>query len=380
MTSRETLFASLRGGEPERIPIIGHVDSYNRPDLYGLPAEIAEAARKYGWWSGDAAIVYARLLNIDIAAWTKAPLVIKQKNCVSEEVVDGQDTINIIHTPAGDIREIIRQSEEMSFRVEHFLKSPEDFAPMAEFFEDQTIELDTEGVKMVEERAEDINDDGILISPLPGTPLGMLIRVYAGPQNTAYLHADAPEELAGLLKVMGKNHGRQFMLAAGSQIDAFLGMDDTSTSTQSPAMFERYCMDYTNMVADILHAKNKMYWHHSCGLIKDLLPLYRQTRMNAVHALNEPPTGNVWINEARKVLGGGIGIISGPQVMKQPFTDRQKTAVETEKYFRRLDKHCCICLSGFRHLKFDDIKWLREKLKKMGNETALNLQGDYRVQ
>ncbi|MEI8063656.1 MAG: hypothetical protein WCH84_06295, partial [Verrucomicrobiota bacterium] len=65
---------------------------------------------------------------------------------------------------------------------------------------------------------------------------------------------------------------------------------------------------YTNRMADAVHAQGKLYIHHSCGLIKDLVWLYRQTRMDAVHALQIPPLGNITIREAKQALGDRIVI------------------------------------------------------------------------
>ena len=73
--------------------------------------------------------------------------------------------------------------------------------------------------------------------------------------------------------------------------DFFKGMDDTSTTTISPSMFEEFCMDYTDRVTDISHKYSAFYAHHSCGLIRNLLRLYRKTRMNIVDALNLEPLG-----------------------------------------------------------------------------------------
>ena len=50
--------------------------------------------------------------------------------------------------------------------------------------------------------------------------------------------------------------------------------------------------------------------HHSCGLIHDLLPVYRKTRMDGVHAFTTPPIGDVEYEEGRKLLGDKISIFS----------------------------------------------------------------------
>jgi len=87
-------------------------------------------------------------------------------------------------------------------------------------------------------------------------------------------------------------------------------------------MFEACNLDLTDRRAGIAHAAGKLYFHHSCGLIRDLLPLYRQTRMDAVHAFTIPPVGNATVAQGRAALGERITIIAGVQQLAEPMRDR----------------------------------------------------------
>ena len=365
ITHRENILRTFRDGISSWVPIIGHVDSYNRPGDEGMPPEIAEAATEHGWWSGHAGIAYARYLDITIAAWTPPPLSIEQSTCETESIESVRDTIRTIHTPSGDLREVIRKAEKgaASYRVEHLLKGPDDLARLAEVFAGEHIVLDEEQRTLIETRADDVGEGGILISPMPGTPLGMLIRIYAGPETTAYLHADAPEALGDLFSVMERNYRQRYELGAATPIDAFLGMDDTSTNTESPSMFREYCLGYTDRIADIVHRNDAMYWHHSCGLIHDLLPIYRESRMDAVHAFTEPPTGNVFLDEGRELLGDRIGIVAGLRIMEHPLADRKHAAEVVRGVFERASRgvRFGLCLTAFQHLTMEQIRWFRDE-------------------
>lgn len=88
-------------------------------------------------------------------------------------------------------------------------------------------------------------------------------------------------------------------------------MDDTSTTLISPAMFEAHNVGLTNRRADLCHAHGKLYLHHSCGLIRHLLPIYRKTRMDGVDAFTAPPVGDVGYAEGREILGPGYAIHAG---------------------------------------------------------------------
>jgi hypothetical protein len=128
--------------------------------------------------------------------------------------------------------------------------------------------------------------------------------------------------------VMEANYLKRLAVGLQSDIDVVVSVDDTSTTTISPAMFEACNLELTDARADATHAAGKYYLHHSCGLIRDLLPLYRRTKMDAVHAFTIPPTGNVTVAEGRKVLGDRITIIAGVQQLAGPMDDR--AAVRTD--------------------------------------------------
>jgi len=159
-------------------------------------------------------------------------------------------------------------------------------------------------------RAELIGEDGMLMCFMPGTPMGMLYRVYAGVETLAYLYADAPDALADLFSVMERRYEEWFRLAVDGVADAFVSMDDTSTTVISPPQFEAFAIPVTDRRAEICHQAGKLYFHHSCGLIRDLLPLYRRTKMDAVHAFTVPPAGDVWVKAGREALGDRITIIA----------------------------------------------------------------------
>jgi hypothetical protein len=196
-----------------------------------------------------------------------------------------------------------------------------------------------------------IGDDGILMLFMAGTPLGMMYRVYSGVETLAYLWADARDELMHLLAVMERTYQAQFRLAAASDADALVGMDDTSTTAISPQMFEACNLRLTDERVDIAHAKGKFYYHHSCGLIRDLLSLYNQTRMDAVHAFSVPPVGNATVAEGRRVFGDRIAILAGLQVMANPIWNADEVRAGIRRMFEdaRPGDRFQLHIAGFPH-------------------------------
>ncbi len=302
---------------PEWMPLTGHCDPYNQPSRRGMDPELADALGDVQW--GDqSTIVFSRHLGLDIFDWYdgRKGVKISRRNVSMEETVDGDTTTRTWHTPKGDLREVSRICRDPSGAVsmnytEHLVETPAELEALAAIFEDEVIEVDQEGMAATAERRRLIGDDGLLAGPIDGTPLGMMYRYYSGVANLAYLWADAPDTMRDCFRVMEDNYLAQMRIAVQSDIDVFVGVDDTSTTAISPEMFETYNMDLTDTRTETAHAGGKYYFHHSCGLIKDLLPLYRRTKMDSVHAFTPPPTGDVTITEGRKVLGDDITICTG---------------------------------------------------------------------
>ena len=318
MTPRENLLRVFRHEVPEWIPIVGHVDPYNQPNRRGMDPALAEKLGQVQWCDENT-ITFSRYLGLDVMDYLGPPLRSIRKNVAVESSQDGPDTVTTWHTPKGDLREVRRltRADGTSYLVEHLVKGPADLPALAAIFEDERLELDPDGVEHVRKRSRLIGDDGMLMLFMPATPLGMMYRVYTRVETLAYLWADCPAALHDLFAVMEANYRQQYRLAAQTAADALVTMDDTSTSVISPRMFEEFSLGYTQRLAHITHEAGKLYFHHSCGLIRDLLEIYRRTPMDGVHAFTIPPIGNVTVAEGRRRLripdshGNRITIMAG---------------------------------------------------------------------
>ena len=313
MTKRENLIKALRCEMPEWVPICGHVDNYNQPARDGMDPELNKALGTVNW-GDEGTVLFSRYLDLDIMDWYGgAPVRTIRHNVTVEWKREGADTTTVWHTPRGDLRDVIRQCRDdgTSYRLEHLLNGPQDLPAFASIFEDETFEVAPDRVERLARRKALIGDDGIIALPVFSTPLGMLIRAYAGVATTAYLTVDAPDALRDLFAVMEDNYTRFLRLAVQYDGDVIITVDDTSTTTISPAMFETYCMGYTDRIADLAHSAGKLYLHHSCGLIRDLLGLYRQTKMDGIHGFTIPPIGNVSVREGRRRVGPNISLFAG---------------------------------------------------------------------
>ena len=364
ITRRENLLRVLRHEQPEWIPIGAHCDPYNQPSREGMDAELAARLGEVRW-GDESSVNLARYLGVEITDWFGVPYRVTRRNVTVESVRDGDVTTTTWHTPKGDLREVLRMCREDNGAVssnwtEHLVKGPEDLPAFSAIFEDEVVEPNPEALERTRQRRRLIGDDGILMGSMEGTPLGMMYRVYSGVAVLAYLWADAPDALHDCFAVMESSYLKRVAVGVQSDIDVLVSVDDTSTTAISPDMFATCNLELTDARARLAHAAGKFYFHHSCGLIRDLLPLYRRTTMDAVHAFTIPPVGNVTVAEGRKLLGDRITIYAGLQQLAGPMQDRKAVRADIQVMLReaRPWDHFILGIAGYPNRTMEQMRFV----------------------
>ena len=371
-TRRENILKIFRHETPEWIPLTGHVDPYNQPNREGMGPELAEALGEVRW-GDEGTVMFSRYLDLDIMDWFGIPVNVMRRNVTVESTTEGDVTTRVWHTPEGDLREVSRTCRDETGAVssnwtEHMVKGPEDLPALVSIFEDEVIEPDPGGMERVRARAELIGDDGIVLGPMDGTPLGMMYRVYSGVAALAYLWADARDALRDCFAVMEAGYLKRLSVGLQSAVDAVVAVDDTSTTTISPEMFETFNLDLTDRRAEAAHAAGKLYFHHSCGLIHDLLPLYRRTKMDGVHAFTIPPIGDVTVAEGREALGGRITIMAGVQQLVGPMADRAAVRESIHGMIREAERrdHFILGVAAYPNRTMEQTKFVVDCCREFG--------------
>jgi hypothetical protein len=370
MTPRENLLAAFRHQRPEWIPVTGHVDPYNQPNREGMDPELAKALGTVHW--GDSSTrVFSQFLGLDVMDHFGPSMTTRRRRVTVERVDQSDGWTTTYKTPRGELREVHKwvRADGTSHCHEHLVKSGDDLPLLAEIFEDEEYVLNDGAAEFFRQRKALVGDQGLTRCYLPGTPLGMMVRVFAGVEATAYLWADHPEALHRLFKVMEESHLRLFRLYASLGYDVLYGTDDTSTTTINPAMFEEFCLGYTDRVTDAVHAYGGLYAHHSCGLIRNLLDLYRQTRMDAVDSLCLTPLGDVpSIAEAKERLGPKITVMATLGQMAASLDDRDAVAESIATMFRDAapGDNILFSLAAFPHLNMEQTAFVVRECRKHG--------------
>jgi hypothetical protein len=299
ISPKENMLRILRGEKPGWIPLSLYSDNFNHPNVESMPPDLREKFEK----GENPAVALSEFLGVDEYI-LNAPCPFKTTLRGAEET-HNNDGSSVITVKSGRLEQKRECCSGESYVTRRYVRERGDLAKLSEYFEAMRFELNPDALADIKAKKAFIKDNGLLWLFTYGTPLGMMYRVYSEISDLVFLIADHHDDVRELFSVMERRYLECFELILKNvpEIDILVGMDDTSTTLISPAMFDEFNVGLTNTRADLAHKHGKFYLHHSCGLIKDLLPVYRKTRMDGVHAFTTPPIGNTWFSEGRKLLG-----------------------------------------------------------------------------
>jgi len=138
-----------------------------------------------------------------------------------------------------------------------------------------------------------------------------MIEHWVGTEELTYLLYDEPEEIEATLWSMQRKAFETVEVSAETRAEGFIFWDDTSTTNQSPAFYDRYVAPEITHWTACLAASGKFLVQHACGHLHDLLPAMARQGIAAVESLSPPPTGNVTVREALELLPPEVALIGG---------------------------------------------------------------------
>jgi uroporphyrinogen-III decarboxylase len=243
-------------------------------------------------------------------------------------------------TPLGTLTSTQRYSPDGNtyYLCEHPVKRETDFGVLAYLVKHMRMEPD---YKTVEEGVKDLGEDGLLV-PLTAlfgkTPFQALIEHWVGTEEMVFALADYPQAVEDVLAVMSLRSLEAVQIAVESPADAYISWEDSSTQNVSPRWFERYIAPDINAWGDLIHAAGKLFLHHACGHMRDLMSIVAQEQIDMLESLSPPPTGNIEIWEARVRLPKRIGVIGGIEPVRFLDLDLNSLTLYVEDLLDRIQR------------------------------------------
>jgi uroporphyrinogen-III decarboxylase len=302
MTSHERLTAALRGRPVDRLPWSPFLAYWWEHQ----PAWLQEKGQP--WLMKE--IGADALLRGFATAFSAS---YDADGCAVVETRSGDLLRTEYRTPLGVLTAHSRYSADgnTTFVYDHPVKSRSDFEILARLAKSMRIQPDFPAVA---ESILSLGEDGLfvaLVSPFGKTPFQQMIEYWVGTEAIAYALSDYPQSVEGCLEVMSERAFEAVALSIDSPAEAFISWEDSSTTNISPKMFARYIVPDLNRWGKAIHAAGKLFLHHACGHVRALMGSMANMEVDVIESLSPPPTGNIEIWEAQKILSPRVGIVGG---------------------------------------------------------------------
>lgn len=298
------MLLGLSGGRPDRIAWAPNFDWWLgvNKKMGTMPEDLENLSRN------------DIVRKVGAAIWSRAGAIGSSgsKEIKTETRTEGDKTYTIYKTPAGNVSTMRQVADEWTravFLKEHMVKRVEDLKVIKFIIDNTTYHAAYEGFIKAD---EDVGDDGIaLYQGAPSVPMIQLMKTYIGWVNGLYMLHDHPKEMEEVADAMTQKAVEAYQLLADSPAQVISTGDNLDERTFSPPLFKRYGLPYYKRMAEILHAKGKTYKSHACGWIKHLLPMIKDSGLDAVEAFAVDPMNDLTIKAAREILDGQVSIMGG---------------------------------------------------------------------
>lgn len=299
-TPKQRLLAAILGKETDYVPFSPFLAYY----FESLPEEVrARGDRDY----------IEKLGGDPLFRGMGTAYGVKLHNCSVSDKWDGKKRYVTYTTPKGELHAeyTYTAAANSTFITKHAAASERDLEILKLYFEDMEI---VPQIETLNNCVRDLGENGLQLS-LVGTEgksgFQQLVENWVGTENLAYMCMDYPDKIEELLEVIYKKSKLTAEYTAESEIPACISWEDSSTTNISPSMYIKYIAPEISLWCDILRQAGKIYIQHACGHLKDLLVPMAKQGITAVESLSPPPTGNVTIKEAVRILPKNVSIIGG---------------------------------------------------------------------
>jgi len=339
MNSRERLLTAINCQEPDRVPISTY-------ELVGYNSK--------SWENNDPS--YKKLMDIIrektdcVCMWEPMPKVSFQipdggqpplapfmetgslVNVDIDEYREGDSDIARItaHTPKGVVNMTTRVMDDVHtlWKTEHWCKNSDDvdkalsvpFEPLQYDF------TDYERVKA------EVGDNGIIMSSIPD-PLCLAAELMEFGEFTIWAMTET-EHFSRTVEIL---HER-FMENLKNMLDAqvvdlyrIYGPEYATPPYLPARFFGQFVVPYVKEITDLIHSRGSKVRIHSHGKIKRVLDMILETGVDAIDPCEDPPDGDVSLDEVKARIGDQICIFGNLQLkmLEHASADEvEKTVIE----------------------------------------------------
>ena len=206
------------------------------------------------------------------------------------------------------------------WQTERLIKEPEDYAVVQYMVENTEYEAD---YFPIEQAADWLGDDGVVLSGLPHSPMQMLMIDWVGSEGGRIFYhlEDMRDTVEALYRALCRSREPLYDIAARAPADIVLCGDNVDGYLVTPKLFEQYFAPVYEVQARVLHAEGKLMAVHMDGRLATLKELIAQTDIDIVEAVHPPPMGDLRLGEALAAWPGKSIWVGFPGSVCSPGTD-----------------------------------------------------------
>ncbi len=302
MTTRERIYATIRGEEVDRFPVWLKMTNRTWQNPQPEPYRSMDGEELLRACGCDL------MLGNGFGAQKNSPHVTE-----SRSEADGERT-HVWSTPEGDLVGVESYDPyTQSWHPTTFpAESTDDLRKLRWVFRDTSYAIDEQAVADHAQRQERIvAKDAFSICGVGPGPLMNLVEHLCGPENTVFHMHDEPALFAEVLEGMHGDRMRYLRaMLPHLKADSFWLTENTSTSLISPTMFRDFCMPHLRDYGQAIKDAGVVPVHHMCGTLNELLEMIDELPALVNEAYTTRPLGSVSLAEGRtrmpsKALIGG---------------------------------------------------------------------------
>lgn len=184
--------------------------------------------------------------------------------------------------------------------VKHKVNNSQELKILIDIWKHIQIKKDVELYDLVSKA--DAGKWPILLSSNMPSAIQYMLQYETGVENFWYLLMDCPNLLEEAMEVWQDIQQQKYNIMATLSCDGFYQAENTSTTMISPEYYQKYSFKHMQQFTLAAQKADVRSLVHMCGLLKDLMPLLKQTGMNGIHALSPAPIGNTSFEYAYQIM------------------------------------------------------------------------------
>jgi hypothetical protein len=220
-------------------------------------------------------------------------------------------TVEIVRTPAGEIRTVYQDIWENGRRVNHRIvgfpvKTVEHLGVVRDLVNRERFRANPE---MFRRAANAVGHRAEPTMFLSSSGLTDLIKWWCGLPDTYYLLHDHPTHVEAYLEDCDRRDDRLLDAALELPCRLFNLGDHATNEFTPPPILKKYLIPRWQRIADRLHAAGRFVHTHWDGNSRLMLPLLRETRLDGVEALTPAPMGDMTLEQIKEAVGDAVVVL-----------------------------------------------------------------------